>query len=319
MMPNDPYINVPFPLRVPSAFLIKRVHSITGIFFVFFLIEHLITNSESGLFFGEDGASFIRSANFLESLPYLPLVELFLLGIPIAIHAILGTIFLFTCVHNCLPSDGSTPSIYYSRNIFFTLQRVTAAFLLIGITAHVITMRFVNKPYEIDQTGKFYVRVSSDKGLLTLAARLKAIVVTQDSKDSLLSQIKKQARLADQEVSLHMQQRQKEDLSLLSFLRKESVDEHSWIVLAPSFGTACLLLVRDTFKSWYMCALYTLFVFMAAFHASNGLWTFCITWGITQNEQGRMYVRLISLLLLSLFISCGVVSIFSTYFLNLYS
>ena len=50
--------------------------------------------------------------------------------------------------------------------------------------------------------------------------------------------------------------------------------------MAKDFGTASVLAVRDTFKDPLYVGLYTIFVLAACFHGFNGLWTFCITWGV---------------------------------------
>lgn len=276
-MKADPYVNVPIFKPVQKAFLVKRLHSITGLFFILFLIEHLLTNSEAAPFFGEDGTSFIRSVNFLQSLPYLKIIEIVALGIPLGIHALLGLFYLFSTVYNVFPSDGSTPSLPYSRNIAFTFQRLTALFLIVGLIAHVSSMRFINTPQKIPLSNQYALNVSPDQGLLALAPRLNSTVFTQESQEP---------------------------------------STESWTVCTPDFGTACLLLVRETFTSWYQTTLYTLFVIMSAFHAGNGLWTASITWGAAMNEQGRRLVRILSLFLITLLSAWGLSSIFGSFLLN---
>lgn len=89
------------------------------------------------------------------------------------------------------------------------------------------------------------------------------------------------------------------------------------IAEANSFGTALLLVVRETFKSPLYCVLYTIFVLSSCFHASNGLWTFCITWGLTLNESSRVLMRRISNGLMALLAFFGCASIWLTYWVNL--
>ncbi len=95
--------------------------------------------------------------------------------------------------------------------------------------------------------------------------------------------------------------------------------ENGQTVLAESDspGTAFLLLVRETFKSPLLCSLYTIFVLAACFHASNGLWTFCITWGLTLNESSRLMMRRVSNALMVLLAFFGGASIWLTYWINL--
>ena len=326
-MPIDPYVNAPIPKHVQSAFLVKRLHSIAGLFFILFLIEHLLTNSEATYFIGEDGSSFIHSVNFLQSLPYLQGIEILALGVPIGIHILLGIVSLFSTLYNSFPSDGSTPSLpKYPRNIAFTFQRITALFLVIGVIAHVSSMRFINKPQKIEMSDQFYLNVSPDQGLLSVAPRLDVTILTLESKDLLLHRLQKKMNFLKRSVSSNLpepiQEKKNFDANRveakISFLKNQQPSDVSWTAIAPDFGTACLLLVRDTFKSWYLCILYTVFVLMASFHAGNGLWTSAITWGIAQNEQGRRLVRSFSLFFIALFCFWGLSSIFGTYWINLH-
>lgn len=59
------------------------------------------------------------------------------------------------------------------------------------------------------------------------------------------------------------------------------------IASASSPGKAILLMVRETFKNPWMCGLYTVFVFAAAFHAFNGVWTSLITWGVLLSYRSQ--------------------------------
>jgi succinate dehydrogenase / fumarate reductase, cytochrome b subunit len=324
---RDWYVNIPIPKPVQSAFLVKRLHSITGLFFILFLVEHLLTNSEATFFIGEDGISFIRSVNLLQSLPYLEGIEIFFLGVPIGIHILLGLVSLVSTMYNSFRSDGSTPSLpHYSRNVAFTFQRLTALFLMVGVLAHVVSMRCINKPQKIEMSNQFYLNVSPDQGLLTVCPRLGVTLLTKESKGLLLQRLQKKMGFLKRSVSANLPQPILNKMmyetgrveSKISFISQQQPSDASWTAIAPDFGTACLLLVRDSFKSWYLCTLYAFFVLMATFHAGNGLWTFAITWGIAQNEQGRRLVRVFSLFLIALFSFWGLSSIFGTYWINLH-
>ncbi len=75
---------------IPREFIWRRAHSLTGIWLVLFLIEHLFTNSQAALYIGDDGLGFVSSVNWLKNLPYLQVIEIFLLGVPFLIHGIWG-------------------------------------------------------------------------------------------------------------------------------------------------------------------------------------------------------------------------------------
>ena len=83
--------------------------------------------------------------------------------------------------------------------------------------------------------------------------------------------------------------------------------------MAPSFGIAELLMVRDTFKSPLMILLYTGLVLAACFHGFNGLWTFMISWGITLTARSQRLMRTLATGLMVLVTFLGLAAIWGTY------
>jgi succinate dehydrogenase/fumarate reductase cytochrome b subunit len=87
----------------PNHFLLRRLHSLTGVVPIgVFLISHLLTNSSVvwGSFdsrakeHGHAGvATFQHEVNFIHSLPFLLLIEVFGLWLPIAFHSALGVVY----------------------------------------------------------------------------------------------------------------------------------------------------------------------------------------------------------------------------------
>lgn len=252
-----------------TTFWKKRLHSLSGLFFILFLCEHLITNSEAVLPLSERGTGFIRMVNFLQSLPYLPLIEITLLGVPIGIHLFLGILYVYEAKYSSLwKGDGSRPYLPFLKNHLFTWQRITALILAVGVIAHVTMVRFIQKPVEKNHFQE--VVVSHDAGLADIAHQLNSTLEERDGKI---------------------------------------------YVASPDFGTADLFLVRDTFKSFFTCILYTIFVGAASFHAGNGLWTFFIAWGITLNEHGRDSIRLMGSSLSAVLFLLGCAPIWIFYFI----
>jgi succinate dehydrogenase / fumarate reductase cytochrome b subunit len=96
-------------------------------------------------------------------------------------------------------------------------------------------------------------------------------------------------------------------------------DQNQVTALSPNFGTAVLLMVRETFKSPLMIFLYTVFVLAATFHAFNGLWTFMITWGITLTAASQQLMRKCAVVLMVLISFLGLAAIWATYWINLKS
>ncbi len=91
------------------------------------------------------------------------------------------------------------------------------------------------------------------------------------------------------------------------------------IAFARDFGTAELLVVRETFKMPFMMTLYTIFVLAACYHGFNGFFTFLITWGITLSERSQKLFLKVSYALMGIVSFLGLASIFGTYWINLKS
>lgn len=247
---------------IPQAFIWRRLHSLAGVWLVIFVIGHLFTNSQAALFIGDDGIGFIRSVNSIHDLPYLPVIEIVVLALPILLHLIWGIKYLLTAKYNSFGDGGTTPYLpEYPRNKAYTWQRITSWLLIVGIIAHVVHMRFVEYP----MAGKghtYMVKVSDDTGLHSLASRLGVTLYQED---------------------------QVPQGTLAKPLGKNEV-----IAVADNFGTAELLMVRDTFKMPSMIVLYTLLVLATCYHAFNGLWTAMITWGVTLSARSQNMMRVIT-------------------------
>lgn len=317
---SETYQAPPFP----KAFIWRRVHSLTGIWLVLFLIEHLLTNSQAALLIGDDGSGFVRAVNWLQELPYLHVIEVTLLGIPFLIHGIWGVKYLFQAQSNVFPSDGSTPSLpQYARNQAYTWQRMTSWILLFGILAHVIHMRFIDYPTaaHLNNQPVFLVDLQKDRGLYTLSKRLGFEIYNREQ----LEALKQEAALhlgpleasKDTPEMLIEAQSNQEALAWTKVLDKWKLDEDQVLAISKTFGMAELLIVRDTFKSPLMIFLYTWLVIAACFHAFNGLWTFMIAWGMTLTAASQKVMRKIAVFLMVVMTFLGLASIWGTYWLNL--
>ncbi|MBM3191966.1 MAG: succinate dehydrogenase, partial [Chlamydiae bacterium] len=162
-------------MATPRAYIKRRLHSILGLMIVLFLLEHLLTNSQAALLVGDNGMGFIRAVNFIKDLPYLPVLEITLIAVPILVHAVLGVKYALTAKNNCWPSKGDKPSLTeYPRNHAYTWQRITSWILLVGIILHVGYMRFYRYPLEAEVGDKtfYFTRLDLDPGLYTVADRL---------------------------------------------------------------------------------------------------------------------------------------------------
>ena len=102
-------------------------------------------------------------------------------------------------------------------------------------------------------------------------------------------------------------------------LERKPLRDVEVVASADNFGTAELLMVRDTFKMPFMIVLYTLLVLAACFHGFNGLWTFMISWGVTLNERSQRLMRKVSTALMLIVGALGLSAVWLTYWINLKS
>lgn len=126
-------------------FLLRRLHSLTGVMPIgLFMITHLTTNSS--IVWGTlnrakyDGvhpgaATFQHEVNFIHSMPFLILIEIFGLWLPIAFHSILGVYYATT-------GKGNTGQYRHQANWRYTLQRVSGYVGVFFIFYHVATLRW---------------------------------------------------------------------------------------------------------------------------------------------------------------------------------
>lgn len=307
---------------IPQAFIWRRLQSLMGLWLVIFLIEHLFVNSQAALFIGNDGKGFIESANTLESLPYLQLAEILLLGIPFFIHIVWGIKYLLEAKYNSFGKDGSQPYLpEYSRNHAYTWQRITAWVLIVGVIAHVIHMRFIERPISSEQGAQTYflVKVGTDQGLYTLADRLNVQLYDgQRIKEAEQSLTKvKEPSSKNNIQSLIQQQNLHQRQEGVDALKQRPLHKGEAIAVANNFGTADLLMLREIFKMPIMLVLYTLFVFAACYHGFNGLWTFLIKWGFTQSQRSQRWMLKVATSLMVLIGLLGLSAIWLTFWVNL--
>lgn len=326
----------------PKAFIWRRLHSLTGIWLTIYLIMHLLTNSQAALLLGDDGQGFIHSVNSIHHLPFLPVIEIATLAVPILIHSIWGILYILEAKYNSFGKVGKDPYLpEYPRNHAYTWQRITAWILVLGIAAHVIHMRIIEYPDSAMKGDQryFMVRVNLDEGIYTLASRLnvqlydphqieverKEIVKPQEetSKNgnfweflSSLNGLYKKTP-SEKPSALIEKQKQVQDQGWLQALQKKPLGPGQAIAVAKDFGTVELLMLRETFKMPFMIVIYTLFVLTACFHGFNGLWTFLITWGVSLTKKSQALMRTLSTGLMVIVAFLGLSAIWLTYWVNL--
>ncbi|HZK17906.1 MAG TPA: succinate dehydrogenase cytochrome b558 subunit [Clostridia bacterium] len=112
-------------------YIIRRTHSFMGIFPIgIFLMAHLFINSFA--FRGPE--AYNNVINLLHEIAILPYLELLVIGLPIAYHALYGIWIVYVTKSNML-------QYRYYRNWMFYLQRVTAIITLFFVGWHAWVLR----------------------------------------------------------------------------------------------------------------------------------------------------------------------------------
>jgi succinate dehydrogenase / fumarate reductase cytochrome b subunit len=310
-----------------------------GLWLVLFLLEHLFVNSQAALLLGDNARGFVNLVNSIHNLPYLQVVEIVLLGVPMGLHAVWGIKALLKAKSNAHRTDGSSPDMHqYGRNRAYTWQRWTSWILLVGIVLHVAKFRFMEYPDSLNLGDRqsYFVVVSVDKGLYTVASRLGAELYgpqqIQEQKKDLESRRGEQTLVEvahtlqdkdqydpQEQMILTAAQSYEQKKAWMEVLERQKISAHQVVAVSSDFAIATLLTVRDVFKSPIYGGLYTIFVLAACFHGFNGLWTFLITWGVVLRASAQKGALKVTWALMALVTFFGLAAIWGTYFLNLKS
>lgn len=272
---------------MPVSFFFRRIHSLFGLGMVLFLFEHFITNSQAAYFL-DQGNYFVKSVNFLQSIPYLHAIEICLIGIPFCMHAFWGLNYIITSESNTKNTDDTMPVLEYSRNRAYSLQRVTSYILLILIIFHVLQVRVIRYPIKyFEGSNKFFlVKVQDDEKLKRVLKNMNAtLFFNSNVNNEKLSKIIENFKLENNEV----------------------------VAMTNQSGKAMLLTVRDLLKNPIMVGVYTIFVLSASFHAINGLWTFLITWGFIITNRSQKISLHVCFWILIFVLSLGLISVWSSF------
>jgi succinate dehydrogenase / fumarate reductase cytochrome b subunit len=307
--------------KLPKSFIMRRIHSMFGLWLAIYLFEHLLVNSQAAFYFQDDGASFIRMVNKLEDLPYLPVIEIVFLGLPFFIHMVWGVLYLRSAKYNAHKTDGEKPALpQYKRNRAYSWERITAWILLPLIILHVLHMRLWNGHLVTYHGGQshYMTRLMEEKGLYGVSERLGAKIYRQDDLDSLeksLSQDKSSLEKLEptSEEYYRFQDKIGEDEKWIETAKKKPLKKGQVLAITSTPGAAFFLMARETFKSPVMVLLYSLFVIAACYHAFNGFWTFMITWGVTLTRRSQKWMRRCTNVLMLVTTLMGLIAVWGVY------
>ena len=115
--------------------MLRKLHQLSGIVPLgAFLLEHLYTNSKAA--HPKTGAAdFNQAVADLQAIPYVLLIEITFIFIPLLYHAVYGLFITW----ETRPNNLSYP---YPRNWFYTIQRITGIILFFFILFHLLNFRF---------------------------------------------------------------------------------------------------------------------------------------------------------------------------------
>ena len=111
-------------------FLLRRLHSLTGLVFGGYLIVHLLVNAT----IAQLGDTYQVQVRKIHELPFLIGVEWLFIFLPILYHTVYGIWITLTGQ----PNVGSYP---YAKNWFYTLQRISAIIILLFMIFHVFSLK----------------------------------------------------------------------------------------------------------------------------------------------------------------------------------
>jgi len=122
------------PLRAGQghSFFLRRLHSLTGIIPIgLFLIEHFVSNA----FATKGPGAYTKQVEFLSGVPFVFLLELFGIWIPIGYHALYGFYIWFR-------GEGNVAEYPWAGNWMYSAQRWTGAVAFFYMVWHTWHLRF---------------------------------------------------------------------------------------------------------------------------------------------------------------------------------
>jgi succinate dehydrogenase / fumarate reductase cytochrome b subunit len=112
-------------------FLLRRLHSLTGLVFGGYLIVHLLVNAT----IAQGGMVYQNQVNKIHDLPFLPVIEWTLIYLPILYHTVYG-------IWITLTGQPNVTNYPYGKNIFYVLQRISAIIIVFFILFHVLSLKY---------------------------------------------------------------------------------------------------------------------------------------------------------------------------------
>ena len=112
-------------------FLLRRLHSLTGLVFGGYLVVHLLVNAT----IAQGGRVYQTQVDKIHDLPFLPVIEWTFIYLPILYHTVYGVWITLTGQ----PNVGRYP---YEKNWFYLFQRISAVIIVFFMLFHVLALKY---------------------------------------------------------------------------------------------------------------------------------------------------------------------------------
>ena len=112
-------------------FVLRRLHSLTGLVFGGYLVVHLLVNAT----IAQGGIVYQQQVDKIHSLPFLPVIEWTFIYLPILYHTIYGLWITVT-------GQPNVTNYPYARNWFYLLQRVSAIVIVLFMLFHILALKY---------------------------------------------------------------------------------------------------------------------------------------------------------------------------------
>jgi succinate dehydrogenase / fumarate reductase cytochrome b subunit len=113
-------------------FMLRRLHSLTGLVFGGYLVVHLLVNAT--IVQGQNPDVFQAQVEKIHSLPFLTGIEWVAIYLPIIFHTVYGIWITVTARWN-------VANYPYGKNVYYVLQRVSAIIIVGFMVFHVLGMK----------------------------------------------------------------------------------------------------------------------------------------------------------------------------------
>ncbi len=123
-------------LGAHQHFLLRRLHSLTGILFGSYIVIHLLVNATlaEGSRVAGDPTIFQQQVDKIHSLPFLLAIEWAFIYLPIIFHTVYGIWIIIS-------GQPNVDRYSYGKNWAYVAQRISAIILIFFILFHVLAMK----------------------------------------------------------------------------------------------------------------------------------------------------------------------------------